>query len=250
VRDVNVMINLQTNSTDKSMTGLAQQYRADAVRYAVLRKLAPGLRHSMMGELQAIQLSAELASRMLRSGADVAKVRHHVDHMPGQCAAAVKTSRSVIAWLRPEENATVALRSGLNQCVKVASDDWFLRGIEVRVDVLEPDVLVASEALQELVVAALLVLADMFDQPADLRIVATVAERHVDVMLQGDASTRTASFPPMIQYRKLLWDDLAVLASVMNVECVYAAAQVSMRLPRADALAEAGGEFAKGSDVT
>ena len=39
---------------------------ADAVRYVVLRKLASGLRHTLMGELQSIQFLAELGTRLLQ----------------------------------------------------------------------------------------------------------------------------------------------------------------------------------------
>ena len=43
---------------------------ADAVRYIVLRKLASGLRHTLMGELQSIQFLAELGARNIDNGAD------------------------------------------------------------------------------------------------------------------------------------------------------------------------------------
>ena len=39
------------------------QRDADAIRYIVLRKLASGLRHTLMGELQSIQFLAELGAR-------------------------------------------------------------------------------------------------------------------------------------------------------------------------------------------
>src|SRR5204863_7011438 len=41
---------------------------ADAIRYAVLRKLASAIRHSLMGDLQRIQFSAELAAKMIDKG--------------------------------------------------------------------------------------------------------------------------------------------------------------------------------------
>ena len=40
---------------------------ADSVRYIVLRKLASGLRHTMMGELQSIQFLAELGARNMET---------------------------------------------------------------------------------------------------------------------------------------------------------------------------------------
>ena len=48
---------------------------ADAVRYIVLRKLASGLRHTLMGELQSVQFLAELGARNIDNGADQSRTR-------------------------------------------------------------------------------------------------------------------------------------------------------------------------------
>ena len=210
-------------------------YRADAIRYAVLRKIAPGLRHVMMGELQSIQLSADLASRLLRPGADIAKVRDNVGQIPAQCATAVKTCRAVIAWMRPEQDAAIEVGDGLTQCIKVATDDWFLRGLELLSDVQDANARVRSDALQELVVTALLALADAFAQPADVHVGVRADERHVDVTLQAKEVARSASFPPTSQYRRLTWADVTVLAAVHDVRCVSHGTYATLQFQRMDA---------------
>ena len=206
--------------------------RVDAIRYAVLRKLAPGLRHALMGELQAIQLSAEFAARMLRAGADLAEVRDNVGHIPDQCAAAVKTGRSVIEWLMPEEGAAASVGEAVGQCLKLAGDDWFLRGIEVAIDLPDVDIQVPKAVLQELVVTALLVLTDMCDQPADLHVAVRTVDDHCDVVLQVRAAERSAAFSTLSQYRKLVWADLKLLAHVHGIPCVCGPGTVSLRFQR------------------
>lgn len=206
--------------------------RVDAIRYAVLRKLAPGLRHALMVELQAIQLSAEFAARTLRAGADLAEVRDNVSHIPDQCTAAVKTGRSVIEWLMPEEGTTASVGEAVGQCLKLAGEDWFLRGIEVTIDLPDADVQVPKAVLQELVVTALLVLTDMCDQPADLHAVVRPVEDHCDVLLRARAAERVASFPPLSQYRKLVWADLKLLAHAHGIPCVCGADTVSLQFQR------------------
>src|SRR2546429_438874 len=42
-----------------------QPRQTDAIRYALLYRLAPGIRHGLMGELQAIQFMAELAASLM-----------------------------------------------------------------------------------------------------------------------------------------------------------------------------------------
>jgi hypothetical protein len=214
------------NSSDK------RDDRVDAIRYAVLRKLAPGLRHALMGELQAIELSAAIAARMLHGGANLAEARDSVGQIQPHCTAAVRTGRSVMEWLRPEEGTTITIGEGVSQCLKLAGEDWFLRSIEVTTDLQDADVLVPKGALQELVVTALLVLTDMHEQSTDLHLgVRAVADR-VDVVIQARAAHRVASLPVLGQYRKLVWADLKLLAHAHSVPCVCEGDTVSLQLQR------------------
>jgi hypothetical protein len=194
--------------------------RVDAIRYAILRKLAPGLRHALMGELQAIQLSAEFASRMLRPDVDLGEVRASLGRIPHQCSDAVKAGRLLIEWLMPEEGTTASVGESVRQCLKLAGEDWFLRGIEATTDLAAADVQVSKGALRELIVTALLVLTDMHDQPADVHVRVQTVGDHVEIVVQAHAANRTASIPPMRSYRKLGWADLEVLARAHGIPCV------------------------------
>jgi hypothetical protein len=207
-----------TRQPPSATSGEGRDDRVDAIRFAVLRKLAPGLRHALMGELQGLQLSAEFASRALRAGADLAEVRDHVDRMPQQCSAAIKTGRAVIEWMQPGQGTT-AVGEGIAQCLKLAGEDWFLRGVVATMDVPDRDIHVATGALRELVVTALLVLTDRFDRPADFRVAARRVEDHVDVVLEARAAARAASFTPANPYRTLGWADLKALADAHGVAC-------------------------------
>jgi hypothetical protein len=206
--------------------------RVDAIRYAVLRKLAPGLRHALMGELQAIELSAAIAARMLHAGANLAEARDNVGQIQPHCTAAVRTGRSVMEWLRPEEGSTVAIGEGVSQCLKLAGEDWFLRAIEVTTDLQDTDVLVPKGALQELVVTTLLVLTDMYEQSTDLHLVVRAVADRVDVVMQARAAERVASLPVLGQYRKLVWADLKLLADAHGVPCVCEGDTASLQFQR------------------
>ncbi len=206
--------------------------RVDAIRYAVMRKLAPGLRHALMGELQAIQLSAEFAHRMLRPDVDLGEARASVGRIPPQCSEAVKAGRSLIDWLMPEAGATASLTQSVGQCLKLVGEDWFLRGIEATTDLPAADVQVAKGAFQELIVTALLVLTDMHDQPADVHLSVQTNGDLVVVVVQAHAANRTTSIPPIRPYRKLGWADLQVLASVHGIPCVCGDATASLEFQR------------------
>ncbi|MEO6022704.1 MAG: hypothetical protein ABIP64_06250 [Burkholderiales bacterium] len=50
-----------------------------------MRKLAPGFRHALMGNLHAIQMSAQLAANLLKTGTDASRISEKVSALPGQC---------------------------------------------------------------------------------------------------------------------------------------------------------------------
>lgn len=208
--------------------------RVDAIRYAVLRKLAPGLRHALMGEMQAIQLSAEYAVRTLDAGTEFNEARNSIGDIAQHCSNAVKTGRSLIEWMSPEEAVTASVSECVERCLTLAGEDWLLRGIEATTDLPNADAKLPKAMLQELVVTALLVLTDMYDQPADLRVVVRAREAHIEVVVDGRAASRTASIPPLRQYRKLMWSDLVLLASARGVPCVCEGSSVSLQFQRGD----------------
>lgn len=226
-------------SSDNTRTSAAgaicpvgQDDRVDAIRYAVLRKLAPGLRHALMGELQSIQLSAEFASRALQADAAPAEIRDGIARIPELCAGAVRAGRSLVEWLRPDQGAATTVGEGIDQCIKFAGEDWFLRSVEATVDLPERDVLVSKPVLLELVVAALLVLTDRHDQPVDLHVAVRPATDYIEIVLRARVADRVASLPTVAPYRKLAWADLKLLASANGVACLCEGDTASIKIKR------------------
>jgi len=204
---------------------------ADAIRYAVLRKLASAIRHSLMGDLQTIQFSAELASRMIESGAGGPKLDECIKMLPDQARAAVSSCRAMVEWLRPEDKATAPVDETLRQCLKVAGDDWSLRGIEASTDVRTGGVLVSKPVLRELMVTSLLTLADTHPGPIDIAIVAEPNGDEVVVSLSARQAGRKTQFPPLTVYRTLTYDDMMTIGSAVRVPCSCVDGTISFRLP-------------------
>lgn len=203
---------------------------ADAVRYAVLRKLASGMRHALMGELQALQFSAELAARMLDGKANEAKVADFVRQMPDQARAAVASVRWMIEWVRPEDKAMATVGDVVQQCLRVAGDDWGLRGIEATTDVRTGDARVAAPVLRELLVTSLLALIDTHPGPVDIAISAEPADGEVVIHLRAKRADRKAPFPPLTLYRDLGYDDVATVSRANGVAYSCADGAVTLRL--------------------
>ncbi|HEX3631828.1 MAG TPA: hypothetical protein VHZ01_04920 [Casimicrobiaceae bacterium] len=204
---------------------------ADAIRYAVLRKLASAIRHSLMGDLQTIQFSAELAARMIDNGTGGPKLDECIKMLPDQTRAAVNSCRAMIEWLRPDEKAVTTVEETLRQCLKVAGDDWALRGIEASTDVRSGGVLVSKPLLREMLVTSLLTLADTHPGPIDIAIVAEADGAEVVVSLSATQVERKTQFPPLTVYRALTCDDVMTIGDAARVLCSCANGTISFRLP-------------------
>lgn len=210
---------------------------ADAIRYAVLRKLASGMRHALMGELQTIQFSAELAVKMLDTGALGPKFAECLKQVPEQTRVAVGTCRSIIEWLRPDDRATATVGEALQQCLRVVGDDWSLRSIEASTDVRTGDARVSKPALRELLVTSLLALTDINPGPLDVAVAAAPAGDEVEVILRASRADRKTPFPPLTLYRALGCDDVTAVAKAYGVACSCARDTVTLRLKTVPATA-------------
>jgi hypothetical protein len=204
---------------------------ADAIRYAVLRKLASAIRHSLMGDLQTIQFSSELAARMIDSGAGGPKLDECIKMLPDQTRAAVASCRAMIEWLRPDDKAVTTVDETLRQCLKVAGDDWTLRGIEASTDVRSGGVLVSKPVLREMLVTSLLTLADTHPGPIDIAIVAEANGDRVDVSLSARQAGRKTQFPPMMLYRAFTYDDVMTIGNAIDVPCDVVDGTIRFKLP-------------------
>lgn len=193
--------------------------KADAVRYVVLRKLASGMRHTLMGELQAIQFAGELAAQMVTMGAPGSKLRDAIDQIPEQTKAAVRTSGSIMEWLRPDDASTITVEAAMQQCLKLAGDDWSLRGIRATTSCQPGSATVPRTVFCELLVTSLLALADLHAGSLDIDIVAEQADNKVVVRLSAHAADRTSALPPLVLYRALTFDDVSVLAKASAITC-------------------------------
>ncbi len=214
----------------------------EAVRYIVLRKLSSGLRHKMLGGLQAVQFAAELCSRMLQSGRDAAEIDVELRKVATQAIEVTTTCRSLVDWLRPNESSTSAFGETLDYCMKLTGDDWMLRGIAATVQVSAPAAvaIVPRQAVCELVSASLLALIDMHSTALDFELDAEIVDAQIGLNVKARASTRQAVLPPIVIGDKLDWDDVALLAEAHGVNCICRPEQASITLrfaQNADAIA-------------
>jgi hypothetical protein len=202
----------------------------DAIRYVVLRKLAPGMRHALVGELQALQFSAELAARMVDEDGMSPKLAARLRQMSDQTRGAVNACDSIVGWLRPDDKATTTVEEALPQCLRLAGDDWNLRGIEVSTDVRTGGAMISKPALRELLVTSLLALTDTHPGPIDIEVNAELTGDEVVVRLRAQRAERRSPLPLLTHYRALTYDDIVTVGKAHGIACTYADGTVTLHL--------------------
>ena len=81
--------------------------QAEAARYALIRRLAPSMRHHLVVNLQPIGMIYEVMERRLRQPApDLANVQDSASKINGFARAALASCLDVVGWLAPDDTVT------------------------------------------------------------------------------------------------------------------------------------------------
>src|SRR3954463_12954570 len=87
---------------------------AEAARYALLRRLAPSMRHHLVVKLQPIGMVYEVMDRRLRAPEpDLAEVHASARKINGFARDALNSCLDVVSWLAPQEEMLTTAGEGV-----------------------------------------------------------------------------------------------------------------------------------------
>lgn len=201
-----------------SLTEVSGQ-QIEAARYAVLRRLAPCLRHHMVRPLQPIGLIyGVMHHKLCAAEPDLQSVRQEADKINDFAKAALHECMDMGTWLAPEPGVLVELGAGVRECVGLLATMLHFCGFSLVNEVEEIPVQVQRDAMRMVLSAALLELADSLTEPATLTIsAAAVSKDEVALFLQVRAKREGDVDHYEDGYRKLLWQDVQALAAAEDV---------------------------------
>jgi hypothetical protein len=208
----------QTSTLTKlPSAGAVSEQQIEAAQYAVLRRLAPCLRHHMVRPLQPIGLIYGVMHHKLSAvQPDLPSIREEADKINGFAKAALDECLEMSTWLAPEPGTSIRLDAGVGQCVGLLATMLHFCGFQLDNEVQDVSVQVPRHAVRTVVSAALLALTDSLEEPATLTISADIGDGGVSVTLQitpveGDVDRYEDG------YRKLVWADVQALAAAQDV---------------------------------
>ncbi|MES2979319.1 MAG: hypothetical protein V4731_12920 [Pseudomonadota bacterium] len=206
-------------------------FEEEAARYCLLRRLAPAIRHHLVGEFQPIGMVAAMMERRLQAEVpNLASVRENCASLGSLSRTAAGTSMNLMTWISPKgAGASLPLESGVAECLGLLATEFRFRGFVLLNEIRQKEVEVQSTALRSVLPAALLAMVDAATDPLDIVLTATPqSDTRVQVDIAMRASDRPAESSSAPEYRALRWADVQALANAEKVELVQTATGAQM----------------------
>jgi hypothetical protein len=204
---------LASASSSPSPTAPLHDSAAEAARYALLRRLAPSIRHHLVVNLQPIGMIYEVMDRRLRAPQpDLANVHESAQKINGFARAALNSCLDVVSWLAPDDTATATLADGTRECASLLSSSLSFRGYALRNEVGNVPGEVRRAAIRNLLTATLIFATDELPPPAELFLGAEAADEGARLTLTVKPTHGDKGFANEPGYRQLEWTDVQALA--------------------------------------
>lgn len=201
----------------------------EAARYALLRRIAPAIRHHMAGTLQPIgMISAIMERRLQAPSPDMAVLRDNCKSISVLSRTAAGASMNLIGWVAPRESSVVRLEAGVEECLGMLSTDLAFRGFTLANKVMAADVNVSQVALRTLFTASLIALTDAALAPASVLVTSELTGDMARVCICATPEEGASPAQDPRSYRDLGWDDVDALASAERVMVSYGTNKVEL----------------------
>ncbi len=203
----------------ESASALSAAGRAEAARYALLRRLAPSMRHHLVVNLQPIGMVYEVMDRRLRAPEpDLAEVHESAHKINGFARAALSSCLDVVTWLAPEEEMLTTAGEGVRECLGLLATSLAFRGYALRNEVPAVPGEVRRSAVRNVLTAAMIHATDENQPPADIVLNAEPTPAALVLTLTLRPTQGDQGFSTEAGYRRLEWCDVEALAEAESVE--------------------------------
>lgn len=191
---------------------------AESARYALLRRLAPSMRHHLVVNLQPIGMIYEVLDRRLKAPQpNLGEVHDSAQKINGFAKAALNSCLDVVTWLAPDEEVPTTAQAGVRECLSLVATSLTFRGYAMRDEVGEIAGEVRRSALRNVLTALLIHATDQTPAPANLVLEGAAKEVGLALTLTLRPAQGDPSFMGEPAYRKLEWSDVEALAAADSV---------------------------------
>lgn len=208
----------------------------ESARYVLLRRLAPAIRHGIVGTLHPIGLMSDVLARRIQSASDMAQAREGLERINGLSRTALSSCTGLMSWFAPEDGDRVSLQQGVEQCLSLLGTEMGMRGhvLDGQADFGADRV--AGSAVRQVLAAVLLALMDAEPHPMDLQLrvkragpIGNAATGSIGLALAWTRASRPQLPAPDDLYRPMTWEDVELLAGAEGVEVLRGDQSLDLR---------------------
>ena len=192
--------------------------QAEAARYALLRRLAPSMRHHLVVNLQPIGMVYEVMDRRLRAAEpDLAEVHDSAQKINGFARAALNSCLDVVTWLAPDEDVLTTTAEGVRECLSLLATSLTFRGYTLKNEIGTVEGHVRRSAIRTVLTASLVHVTDENPAPADVVLTAETQGDALVLLITLRPTDGEQGFSPEPAYRPIEWCDVEALAECESV---------------------------------
>lgn len=205
-------------------------FQEESARYALLRRIAPALRHHLAGTMQPIgMVSAIMERRLQAEQPDLGVLRDNSKSISTLSRSAASATMNLLTWIAPKDNGVVLLQAGVEECVGMLATDLAFRGFTVANNITAATMSTPMSGLRNVFTAALIALTDTARVPASVEISSEAADDHTRVLITVSSEPGATLQEDPRAYRQLGWSDVGALATAEQVGLVHEAGRAEMR---------------------
>jgi hypothetical protein len=194
---------------------LLQQRLAEAANYAVLRRVAPVLRHDVAGLMQPVgMLMMVLQRRVQMPEPDLQAIAKNVASVSALTKDATIGSMNAMDWVASREDTSVGLREGADEVVRLLAVELSARGLTAANEIAADTASAARSFFRSVFAGALLAWCDQTTGAGVLHITASSQAGHAELKLRFEPNDHAALAEPVRAQRPIGWDDVQVMAAV------------------------------------
>jgi hypothetical protein len=186
---------------------------AEAARYALMRRLAPVIRHDMAGSLQPIAMVAGMLERRLQKpGTDPETLLKNARDIVVMSKEAAASCVDLMSWIAPKEDPRVAVNAGISQCLAMLATELSFKGFSIVNKAEQAEGELPLSALRNAFTAAVLALTDAAAVPGSIVVEAEASEGGLSIRISLKNTLTPSSMMAGKPYRRIEWSDVEVLA--------------------------------------
>lgn len=212
---------------------------AEAASYAVLRRLMPVLRHDVAGAMQPVRMLLMVLERRLQAPEpDLEAITKNVTSVSALTKQASADCISALEWIGSSQDATVSLRSSVDEATKLLAMELSANGLELVNDVTDDSATAPQSFLRSVLMAALLAFCDQRTAGSTLQVTyaAAAADSHQSGrlelrMLPDNSQESPASLDFVRKYRLIDWPDVQAMAQSFSVKLARGDGWLTLDLP-------------------